>query len=141
MLRQPEPGRAACGGGTVANLDEYGIDTSDDLPRAKVFTKPNHPVATSTPGVFARPPADAREDATWSAKRDTSTGYGIAVFDVDPGADPDGNTTITVRYFHALGADPVNPTTGQPGAPTPSYTEFETFTLTRPRSDGRHRRG
>jgi hypothetical protein len=31
--------------------------------------------------------------------------------------------------------DPVNPTTGEPGAPTPNYTEFETFTLVRPRSD------
>jgi hypothetical protein len=125
-------------GGTDANLDDYGIDTSDGLPQAKVFTKPNRPVATTTPGVFARPAADAREDATWSAMRDTSTGYGIAVFDVDPGDGPGGQTSITVRYFHAVGADPVNPATGEAGAPTPNYTEFETFTLTRPRSDGRH---
>jgi hypothetical protein len=41
-----------------------------------------------------------------------------------------------VRYFQALGADPVNPTAGEPGAPNPNYTEFETFTLVRPRSDG-----
>ncbi|HKD87358.1 MAG TPA: hypothetical protein VKB62_02400 [Streptosporangiaceae bacterium] len=41
---------------------------------------------------------------------------------------------MTVRYFHALGADPVNPNTGEPGAPTPNYTEFETFMLVRPRS-------
>jgi hypothetical protein len=74
------------------------------------------------------------EDATWSAKRDTSTGYGIAVFDVDPG-QPGGLTRITVTQYHAPGADPVNPATGEAGAPTPDYTEFETFTLVRPRSD------
>jgi hypothetical protein len=121
-------------GGTDANLDEYGVDTADGLPQAKVFTRPNRPVLSSTPGVYDRPAADAVEDATWSAKRDTSTGYGIAVFDVDPGA-PGGMTSIRVTQYHALGADPVNPATGEPGAPTPNYTEFETFTLVRPRSD------
>ena len=30
-------------------------------------------------------------------------------------------------------ADPVNPASGTKGAPTPDYTEFETFTLVRPR--------
>ena len=45
-------------------------------------------------------------------------------------------TSITVRYFHAVGADPVNPATGQPGAPTPEHTEFESFTLVRRRCDG-----
>ena len=66
------------------------------------------------------------EDAIWSAKRDTSTGYGVAVFDVHPGSKPGGPTTITVTHYHAVGAA---------GAPTANYTEFETFTLTRPRSD------
>ena len=65
---------------------------------------------------------------------DTSTGYGIAVFDVDPGA-PGEMTRIKVTHYHAVGADPVNPATGEAGAPTPDYTEFETFTLVRPRSD------
>ena len=73
------------GGGTDANLDAYGIDQADGLRQAKVFTRPNRPAATSTPGVFARAGADAVEDATWSAMRDTRTGYGIAVFDVHPG--------------------------------------------------------
>jgi len=76
------------------------------------------------------------QDAIWSAKRDSSTGYGIAVFDVNP--DPEdfaGHTSITVTHYHTVGAaDPVNPTTGAKGAPTPDYTEFETFTLVRPRS-------
>jgi Purple acid Phosphatase, N-terminal domain/Calcineurin-like phosphoesterase len=121
-------------GGTSANLDDYGVDAADGLRQAKVFTRPNRPAATSTPYVYARAAADAVEDATWSAKRDTSTGYGIAVFDVDPGV-PGGRTSITVTQYHALGADPVNPATGATGAPTSDYTEFETFALVRPRSD------
>ena len=88
--------------------------------------------------MYARAAADAREDAVWSARRDTLTGYGIAVFDVDPGDERDSQTSITVRYFHALGADPVNPTTGAKGAPSSDYTEFESFTLARPRADRDH---
>jgi hypothetical protein len=127
------------GGGTNANLDEYGVDAKDGLRQAKVFTKPNRPIPTSTAGVYTRAGADALEDATWSAQRDPATGYGIAVFDVDPGHAGD-HTSITVTYYHALNADPTNPNTGAAGAPNPDYTEFETFTLTRPRSDG-HRHG
>jgi hypothetical protein len=123
-------------GGTNANLDDYGVDTADGERQAKVFTHANRPVLSSTPGVYARAGADAVEDAIWSARRDTSTGYGIAVFDVDPGTVGGGQTSITVTQYHAVGADPVNPTTGAKGAPTPDYTEFETFTLVRPRSDG-----
>lgn len=124
-------------GGTSANLDVYGVDAADKATQAKVFTKADHPVSTATPGVFARAGADAVEDAIWSARRDTLTGYCIAVFDVDPGEDPGGQTSIKVTHYHALGADPVNPATGAKGAPIPDYTEFETFTLVRPRSDGR----
>jgi hypothetical protein len=59
------------------------------------------------------------------------------VFDVDPGGRPGERPAITVRYFHAVGADPVNPATGEPGAPTPTYTEFETLQLVRSRRYGR----
>ena len=120
-------------GGTDAPLDEYGTDTADTQRQAKVFTTADRPAATSTPGVFTRAAADAVEDAVWSAKRDTATGYGIAVFDVDPGHGSDGQPSIKVTHYHAVGADPVNPGTGVKGAPTPDYTEFETFTLVRPR--------
>ncbi len=135
------------GGGTNAPLDEYGVDPADGLQQAKVFTKANRPALSTTPNVYARAGANALEDATWSAMRDPATGYGIAVFDVDPGSDDDGQTSITVTYFHAVGADPTNPTSGAHGAPNPNYTEFETFTLVRPRSDadgdryGSHRHG
>ena len=100
-----------------------------------MFTRADRPDLTSTPDVYARAAADAVEDAIWSARRDASTGYGIAVFDVDPGgAEADGQASIKVTHYHAVGADPVNPATGAKGAPTPDYTEFETFRLVRPRS-------
>ena len=123
-------------GGTDANLDDYGTDAADGQRQAKVFTRANRPALTSAPDVYARAAADAVEDAIWSARRDTSTGYGVAVFDVNPGTEAGGWTSITVTQYHAVGADPVNPATGAKGAPTPDYTEFETFTVIRPRSDG-----
>ncbi len=70
-------------------------------------------------GTFVKPGADAVEDAIWSARRDTDTGYGIAVFDLDPG-QPGGKTSITISYYHALGADKV---------PTANYDLFETLVL------------
>jgi hypothetical protein len=98
---------------------------------ARVFTRPAPPVPDQrAPGGDTRPSADAVEEATWSARRDSSAGYGIAVFDVSPGSEAGGQTSITVRYYHAVGADPVSPAAGD-------YTLFETFTLVRPRSDGR----
>ena len=92
------------------------------------------------PGGYTRPAADAVEAATWSARRDTSTGYGIAVFDVSPGSEAGGQTSVTVRYYRAVGAEPagagpLGPAAGALAAD--DYTLFETFTLVRPRSDGR----
>jgi hypothetical protein len=113
------------GGGTSAPLDVYGLDPSNGLTQAKVITKPNRPVPGSTAGAFVRSGADALEDAIWSAQRDTGTGYGIAVFDLDPGG-PRGHTSITVRYYHAPGADQV---------PTPNYELFETIVLSKRRRD------
>jgi hypothetical protein len=82
--------------------------------------------------------ADAHEDATWSAKLDADTGYGVTVFDVDPGSEDGGQTSITVAFYHAAGADPVNATTGAHGSPQPAYTLFDMFKLVRPRSDSRY---
>ena len=80
-------------------------------------------------------PGPGAPTALWSARRDTSTGYGIAVFDVDPaGSEAGGQASIKVTHYHAVGANPVNPATGAKGAPTPDYTEFETFRLVRSRS-------
>jgi hypothetical protein len=73
--------------------------------------------------------ADALEEAIWSARRDTVTGYGIAVFDLDPGK-PGGKTSITIRYHHAPGADQ---------APTSTYELFETLVIAKDRRDEKHR--
>ena len=73
--------------------------------------------------------------AAWSARRDSATGYGVAVFDVNPGAEAGAQTSITVSYYHAVeaapGADQAD------GGPADDYALFDTFTLVRPRSDGR----
>jgi 3',5'-cyclic AMP phosphodiesterase CpdA len=113
------------GGGTSAPLDVYGIDVADAKPQAKVFTKANRPIPGAVAGTFVRAGADAVEDAIWSAKRDTGTGYGIGVFDLDPGV-PGGKTTITVSYYHAVGADK---------AATSDYELFETIVLAKNRRD------
>jgi hypothetical protein len=93
------------------------------LPEAKVITKPNRPIPGPVPGTFVKAGADAREDAVWSARRDLESGYGIAVFDVDPGTQH-GKTTITVRYYHATDAD---------RKPTPDYDLFDTLVLAKER--------
>ena len=115
------------GGGTSAPLDVFGVNAANGLAQAKVITRPNRPVTRpgATPGaqVFTKPGADALEDAIWSARRDTQTGYGIAVFDLDPGM-AGGKTSITIRYYHAQGADRV---------PTANYELFETMVLAKQR--------
>ncbi|HEY0933586.1 MAG TPA: metallophosphoesterase family protein [Trebonia sp.] len=125
----PDPAAAAAGGFPAG------------LRTAAVFTRPPGPfrpvAGDGVPGGSPRPAADATETATWSARRDSTAGYGIAVFDVSPGTEKGGQTSVTVRYYHAVGAGPVNPATGEPGPPGGDYTLFETFTLVRPRSDGR----
>jgi len=113
------------GGGTSAPLDAYGVNPASGLPQAKVITRSNRPVRGAAAGTFTRPPADALEDATWSARRDTETGYGIAVFDLDPGSSG-GKTSITIRYYHAAGADRL---------PTPDYQLFETLVLAKARRE------
>jgi len=110
------------GGGTSAPLDVYGVDAAG-LPQAKVFTKPNRPIPGTKAGTFVRNAADALEDAIWSARRDTSTGYGIAVFDHDPGQEG-GKTSITVSYYHAPGADKT---------PTTDYQLFDKIVLVKDR--------
>jgi hypothetical protein len=70
-------------------------------------------------------------DAAWSARRDSATGYGVAVFDVNPGAEAGAQTSVTISYYHAVEAGPGD------GGPAEDYALFDTVTLVRPRSDGR----
>jgi 3',5'-cyclic AMP phosphodiesterase CpdA len=111
------------GGGTASPLDVFGVNPINGVPQAKVITRANRPFAGATPGVYVKHSADALEDAIWSARRDTTTGYGIGVFDVDPGT-PDGKTSITIRYYHAVQAD---------SAPTAKYELFDTVVLAKDR--------
>lgn len=112
------------GGGTSSPLDAYGVNPTSGAPQAKVITKPNRPIPSASPGMFTKPGADAVEDAIWSARRDTDTGYGIAVFDLDPGTSG-GKTSITVSYYHAVGAD---------SHVSANYELFETLVLAKSRS-------
>ena len=111
------------GGGTSAPLDAYGVNPRTGVAQAKVITKPNRPMPSPLPGIYMKAGADALEDAIWSARRDVVSGYGIGVFDLEPDA-PGGQTTITMRYYHALGAD---------RAPSAQYELFDTLVLTKPR--------
>jgi len=115
------------GGGTSSPLDAYGVNPVNGAPEARVITKANRPAPGDVPGTFVKAGPDAREDAIWSARRDPETGYGIAVFDVDPGV-AHGKTSITVRYYHALGAD---------RQPTPNYELFDTLVLAKDRRPAR----
>ena len=114
------------GGGTSSPLDEYGANPPGGVLQAKVITKSNRLVPGPVAGVFVKPGADALEYAIWSARRDTVTGYGIAVFDLDPQV-PGGKTSITMRYYHAVGADQT---------PTAHYTLFDTMVVSKDRRDG-----
>jgi hypothetical protein len=111
------------GGGTSAPLDAYGVNPSSGLPQAKVITRANRPVPAGIAGMFTKHGADALEDAIWSARRNTETGYGIAVFDLDPGT-AGGKTSITISYYQAVGADSV---------PSSNYELFETVVLAKER--------
>jgi len=53
---------------------------------------------------------------------------GVTVFDLDPGK-PRGKTSITIRYYHAPGADQV---------PTSDYELFETLVIAKNRRDEEH---
>jgi hypothetical protein len=128
---------AAAGAGTMAP-QAYEAQFSVAASLAAVYTRPA-PVLPDprAPGGWARPAADAVEEATWSARHDASSGYGIAVFDVNPGTEAGGQTSITVHYYHAAGPEAAGAYPGGYGPGDDYYTLFDTFTLVRPRSDGR----
>jgi len=113
------------GGGTNTPTDLYGANPLSGAPQAKVITKANRPIPGAAPGIFTKHGADALEDAIWSARRNTVTGYGIGVFDLDPG-QTNGPTTITMRYYHAVLADHVG---------TSNYQLFDQVVLAKPRRD------
>jgi hypothetical protein len=80
----------------------------------------------------------AIEQATWSARREAATGPGIAVFDVTPGTEAGGHTSITVSAYRAGDAG-VEGAAGTAVVPTDDLTEIERITFIRPRSDHQRR--
>ncbi|MEX0427608.1 purple acid phosphatase family protein [Nocardioides sp. DS6] len=104
------------GGGTSAPSNQLLFDP----PRCRVIVSVSAPPA----GGGKRTPTYVREDAVWSGTRDAAHSYGFAAFDVDPGDAPGGLTSIKVTYYEVSG-------------PYGALTPFETFTLQRPRRDGR----
>lgn len=85
--------------------------------QAKVITAVSGPA-----GSGKRTPTYVMEDAVWSAYRDEEHPYGFAAFDVDPGTEPGGTTSIRVTYYNVL-------------QPYGGLEKLETFTLHRRRSD------
>jgi Calcineurin-like phosphoesterase/Purple acid Phosphatase, N-terminal domain len=102
------------GGGTSLPSNQLFFDP----PACRVITG----VGAPDPATGRRPPIYVREDAAWSAVRNTAHAYGFAAFDLDPGSRPGDFTTIKVTYYDVVGPD---------GRLAP----FETFTLRRPRRD------
>lgn len=103
------------GGGTSAPSNQLFFEP----PACRVITS----VGTPDPVTGKRPPVYTREDAPWSAVRDAANSYGFAAFTVDPGEHRGGRTALTVTYYDVTG------TQGE-------LSEFEKFTLVRPRRDG-----
>ena len=97
---------------------------------------PPPPFGTPVPIITPKP----RETADWSPTvlspadptashaRDSKHGYGFATFDVDPGTEEGGWTTINVRYQRVL--NPANP------ADAGKAVNYDSFTLRRRRRDG-----
>jgi hypothetical protein len=102
------------GGGTSAPSNQLFFDP----PQCRVITAVGQP----NPVTGRRPPVYVIEPAPWSASRNAAHAYGFAAFEVDPGTQRGGFTTIKVTYYDVTGPD---------GALAP----FETFTLRRPRRD------
>jgi hypothetical protein len=91
------------------------------VPVPIITPKPRE-IATWSPTILS--PADP----TTSHMRDSGHAYGFATFDVDPGSEEGGWTTINVRYHRVL--NPLNP------ADVGKVVEFDSFTLRRRRRDG-----
>jgi len=121
-------------GGTDADLDDYGVDTADGDRQAKVFTQANRP-RTDLHGGRLHPRGGRRgrgRDLVGQARPvDRLRDRGVRR---QPG--PRGLRRPHQHHRHPVPRGrrgPGQPATGAKGAPTPDYTEFETFTLVRPR--------
>jgi hypothetical protein len=110
------------GGGTSSHDDVYGPPDSEygDPIASEIFTEPLP---------FKAGPNET-ETADWSAVRDPNTTYpwGIGVFDVDPGSQPGGRTSISMTYYHTPAATASNL--------NPPALVYDSFTAVKQRRDG-----
>jgi len=104
------------GGGTSAPSNQLLFDP----PECRVIVSVSDRPDATTKGT----PTYVHEDAPWLGSRDAAHSYGFAAFDVDPGKHAGDLTTITVTYYEVTG-------------PYGTLEPFESFTLQRPRRDGR----
>jgi hypothetical protein len=116
------------GGGTSSHDDVYGADTvgSNPIyggdPIAQVY------LDDAADEVY-KAVASGSEIGTYSAVRDPDTvhPWGLATFDLDPGS-PGDQTSITMTFYHTPAATVADP--------FPAPVVFDTFTMSKPRSDG-----
>ncbi|WP_375489168.1 purple acid phosphatase family protein [uncultured Jatrophihabitans sp.] len=104
------------GGGGVSGTSNQDFFTDGS---AKVITS----VGPADPTTGKRASVFTKEEAVWSAVRDSEHPYGFAAFTVDPGTRPGGRTSMHVTYYN------VNKPHGE-------LSVFERFSLHRRRSDG-----
>jgi hypothetical protein len=121
----------------VVRTDVDSIDTSQGTVHLILGSGAGSPEgadghAAGTALVRPRAGVAAVENATWSARRGPAGGYGIVVFDVDPGGEAGDHASIKVSCYRSSG------TGSGHGVPlADDLTQFERFTLVRPRSDRR----
>ena len=111
------------GGGTSAPSNTVLSDPPVCMVITSVGPGKTAPGPGAPTGHFV--PNYTQENAIWANVRDKDWAYGFAAFSVDPGTRPGGETSIDVTYYRVKGFG---------GA---ELEVFDTFTLTRPRSDGR----
>jgi hypothetical protein len=123
----------------VATAASSVLDTSQGTVHLALGHAPDEAMPSGTARVEMGNGGEvATEQATWSAWREAAIGPGIAVFDVNPGTEAGGKTSITVSAYRAGDAGPEGPA-GVTGAPADDLTEIERITLVRPRSDHQRR--
>jgi hypothetical protein len=121
----------------VVRTDGDSIDTSKGTMHLVLGSGTGSPEGAGGHAVgtaLVRPQADtaAVENATWSARRDPADGYGIVVFDVDPGGEAGDHASIKISCYRPAGAG-----SGQGIPLADDLAQSERFTLVRPRSDRR----
>jgi hypothetical protein len=134
VTRRPRPVATAASSAASSTLD-----TSQGTVHLALGHAPSEALPPGTARVEMGNGGEvAIEQATWSGWREAAAGPGIAVFDVNPGTEAGGQTSITVSAYRAGGAGPEGPA-GVAAVPADDLTEIERITLVRPRSDRQRR--